>query len=306
MSLVLRGLVVCAVTLAACDRAQDEAADAPQDTAAATASAPAADSMSIPGFSTPESVLYDQAGDVYLVSNINGTPLTRDDNGFISRVSPDGNVTMKFIDGAAENVTLNAPKGMAIIGDTLYVADIDSVRAFNRTTGAPLGARGIRGVSFLNDLAAANGVLYVTDSGLKADFSSSGTDAVYRFEGARAVSVIKGTDKLHGPNGLFIDGENIMMVPFGGKGIARIGRDGTAADVVTLPTGGLDGIERANDGGWFVSSWEGKAVYHVTPSGEVHTIISDMESPADIGYDSKRGRLLIPVFNKNTVEIRKR
>ena len=44
------------------------------------------------GFATPESVLHDEAADVYLVSNINGEPLEEDGNGFISRLSPDGDV----------------------------------------------------------------------------------------------------------------------------------------------------------------------------------------------------------------------
>ena len=36
------------------------------------------------GFQTPESVLHDTTADVYLVSNINGAPAEKDDNGFIS------------------------------------------------------------------------------------------------------------------------------------------------------------------------------------------------------------------------------
>ena len=69
------------------------------------------------GFSTPESVLHDPEADIYLVSNINGSPLERDGNGFISRVTPDGKVeTLKFIAGGVKGVTLNAPKGMAITG----------------------------------------------------------------------------------------------------------------------------------------------------------------------------------------------
>ena len=62
--------------------------------------------------STPESALHDPEADVYLVSNINGGPCDRDDNGFISRVSPDGQVLdLKWIDGADPGVTLHAPKG---------------------------------------------------------------------------------------------------------------------------------------------------------------------------------------------------
>ena len=70
------------------------------------------------GFSVPESMLHDGVADVYLVSNINGSALEADGNGFISRVAPSGEVLeLKWIDGEAEGVTLNGPKGMAIVGD---------------------------------------------------------------------------------------------------------------------------------------------------------------------------------------------
>ena len=70
------------------------------------------------GFSTPESVIHDPLTDRYLVSNINGSPLETDDNGFISLVADDGTVlNLKWIDGATDSVTLNAPKGMAVVGD---------------------------------------------------------------------------------------------------------------------------------------------------------------------------------------------
>ncbi len=63
------------------------------------------------GFKTPESVLYDAASDLYLVANINGTPTALDDNGFISRVNPDGSIRdLTFIAGMDATVTLNAPK----------------------------------------------------------------------------------------------------------------------------------------------------------------------------------------------------
>ena len=91
------------------------------------------------GFRTPESVLYDPKADLYLVANIHGDPSARDGNGFISRVSPEGQVVaLKWIDGQAEGVTLNAPKGMALTGERLFVADIDVVRVFDRNNGAPL------------------------------------------------------------------------------------------------------------------------------------------------------------------------
>ena len=245
-------ILLLAIVLAACTGSDNQADTATDSVAAAPA---ASDSFTVEGLSTPESALYDEAADVYLVSNINGAPTAKDDNGFISRVAPGGMQSLKWINGAAPNVTLHAPKGLAIVGDTLFVADIDSVRAFNRNDGAPLGARGVPGASFLNDLATGpNGALYVSDTGVKPDFSPAGTDAVYRFDGARAVAVSK-TTGLHGPNGLAIAGDTVLIVPFGAAIVHRVAKAGGAVEnVVTLPTGGLDGLIRLADGSLFVSS----------------------------------------------------
>src|SRR5467141_412395 len=114
---------------------------AAMDTAALVPPPPAAPgatrALTVAGFSTPESVLHDSTQDIYFVSNINGSPTAKDNNGFISRVRPDGAIeNLKFIEGGRAGVTLNAPKGMALRGDTLWLADIDAVRAFNAKTGA--------------------------------------------------------------------------------------------------------------------------------------------------------------------------
>ena len=70
------------------------------------------------------------------MANINGAAAEKDGNGFISRVSPQGVVLdLKWIDGASPGVTLHAPKGMAIVADTLFVTDIDCIRRFHRVTG---------------------------------------------------------------------------------------------------------------------------------------------------------------------------
>ena len=170
------------------------------------------------GFATPESVRHDSVADIYMVSNINGPPAEKDDNGFISRLSPDGQVEqLKWIDGAAEGVTLHAPKGMGIRGDTLYVADIDCVRRFVRTTGAPAGEIcNFQGATFLNDIAVdQNGTLYVTDTGLNPDFSPSGSDAVWRFTPAGQTERIAQGERLGQPNGIAFKDQNAFIVTFG-------------------------------------------------------------------------------------------
>jgi len=259
------------------------------------------------GLQTPESVLYDHVGDVYLVSNINGSPLEKDDNGFLSRISPDGTVlALKWIDGATADVTLNAPKGMGIKGDTLLVADIDAVRLFHRVTGAPLGAREIAGASFLNDVAVGpDGSVYVTDSGLQASpqgFAPSGSDAVYRFDATgRAVPVARDTS-LGRPNGVLADEIGLVVVTFGSGEVYQLNpASGARTPLPKPPAGSLDGVVRLADGSLLVSSWEAKAVYRLAAGGAWTVAVDSVEAPADIGYDSKRQRVLIPLFTGNEV-----
>lgn len=292
----------------ACAPADDGDTSAATDTAADTTAAGGAALTSIAdvGLQTPESVLYDEQADIYIVSNINGEPLAADDNGFISRIRPTGDVeSLKWIDGEADGVTLNAPKGMALIGDTLFVADIDSVRAFDRTTGEPLGARGVAGASFLNDLAVGtDGTLYVTDTGVDASFSPTGTDAIHRFTGSGAERFAAAPD-VSAPNGIVPGDDGLVVVGFGGPAVQRIpSGGGAAAELATLPAGQLDGVVRTSDGTLYVSSWEGQAVYRVGVDGQVSTVVENVEAPADIGFDTRRHRLLIPLFNGNRIEMR--
>lgn len=258
------------------------------------------------GFKTPESVLHDRKADVYLVSNINGSPLEADGNGFISRLAPSGEVlALKWIDGEADGVILHSPKGMTLSGDTLYVSDLTVVRMFDRKSGAPKGVIPIVGSGFLNDLATGpDGAVYVSDSGLKGGeggFAPSGTDAIYRISGDTVERLAEG-DQLARPNGLAVVDEQVWVVPFGANALYRI-ENGGRVDIAELPTGGLDGLEVLSDGRVLISSWEGKAVYAGPPEGPFEAMLSEVESPADIGVDERRRAVLVPVFLNDVVRI---
>jgi hypothetical protein len=256
---------------------------------------------SVAGFKTPESVLYDPAADVYLVSNINGDPFGTDDNGYIAKVTVDGKSEI-WIDGAKDDVKLDAPKGMALLGDTLYVADITTVRMFDRKSGAAKGDVPIKGATFLNDLAAGADAVYVSDSGLGAGFKPTGTDAIYEIAGGKATPVIK--DKALGnPNGLSVAGDDLWVVTFGTGELYKISAGKKAAGVKP-PKGQLDGIVQLPSGDVLVSSWEAKAVYRGPTDGSAWTeLAKDLESPADIGWDTKRNKLLVPLFQKDTIHL---
>lgn len=278
--------------------------------AAMAAQAPARGAIEVAkaGLMTPESMLHDDRADVYLVSNINGAPSAKDNNGFISRVTPDGKVAaLKWIAGGQAGVTLNAPKGMALHGDTLYVSDIDCVRRFNRSTGAPAGETCIEGATFLNDVAVApDGTLYVSDTGIRIDeggMTPTKTDAVYRIgSDGKPTALVKGADLLN-PNGLAAVNGGAILVPFGGPHVWHLDSKGARHPMGKMPAGQLDGVLRLQDGTILASSWEGKAVYRMTKDGKTSTVVDDIPSPADIGYDAKRRRLLIPVFTEDRLVI---
>ena len=260
------------------------------------------------GFKTPESALHDSQADVYLVSNINGVPSAKDNNGFISRVFPDGKVAaLKWIEGGQKGVTLNAPKGLAVHGDTLYVSDIDCVRRFNRTSGAAGGETCISGATFLNDVTVdSTGVVYVTDTGIRIDekgATPTGTDAVYRLTAnGKAAPVIKTTD-LQRPNGIVPAPDGLIVVPFGSAEIFHIDAKGARHVMGKLPAGQLDGLVRLADGTLLISSWEAKTVYRQSKGGTASPLLQNVASPADIGYDASRKRLLVPVFTEDRLII---
>jgi hypothetical protein len=252
-----------------------------------------------PNLQGPESARYDRDLDVWFVSNVNGTPSQKDNNGYISRLRPDGTpYTVKFIEGGKKGVTLNAPKGLAINGDTLWVADIDVARAFNKRTGAlisnvPAKAR------FLNGAAVApDGAIYMTDTGVifgaNGQASHPGPDQVFQItrRGAKAVFT---SPKLEGPNGITWDIRNkrFVIVSFLGKGI--YGWKPGDKDVQSIGTGPgqQDGVVFLPDGRLLVTSWADSSLF-VLENGQAKTVATKVASPADIDVDPKDNRVAVP------------
>ncbi|MDP2275761.1 MAG: hypothetical protein Q8N23_02890 [Archangium sp.] len=258
------------------------------------------------GIATPESVLYDAETDTYLVSNINGAPLDKDNNGYIAELNPDGSVVKaKLIEGGQNKVTLNAPKGSVIKDGVLYVADIDTVRLFDRKTGAPKGEVALKGATFANDVAAGpDGKIYVSDSGLNPKFESTGTDAIWVITPGKkptAKAFLK-SKELHGPNGLLVTKDAVHVVTFSAPELQTYDLKGKKVGEFTkLPNGGLDGIVMVGDE-LLISSWAAKAIYRGKRGGEFKEAFTELEAPADFGFDTKRNRVLVPRFQGNTVE----
>jgi DNA-binding beta-propeller fold protein YncE len=266
------------------------------------------------GFESPKAVLYDAAADVYLVSNVEGGLADADGKGFISRLAPDGSLLeLEWIGKEAAGSVLDAPKGMALVGDKLYVADINKVRSFDRQTGKATGQVVINGATFLNDVAAApDGKLYVSDSGFGqikglADPQKNGGDAVYVIDGAGAVSALAKGAELGQPTGLLADGAGVWVATLGGE-LYHLSLQGQRESAFRLPGSGLEGLVQTASGRWVVASRETSTVYIAVPSpapqaAPFEPLITDVGAPGDLGYDPKRRQLLVPLFKENAVYI---
>jgi hypothetical protein len=253
----------------------------------------------VAGFSGPESVRYDPDQDVWFVSNFNGDGDERDGNGFISRVSAETGVvtSLRFAQGTTER-PLHAPRGMYIVGDTLWVADIDGVHGFDRRSGAPLTFVDLTSFTpgFLNDVArGSDGALYVTDTG---------KSSVYRVAGAD-LSIALADTSLGNPNGITWDATRdlLIMVPWE-PGFRvntwRVGQTPIGFGPRSTP-GRLDGIEPI-DKRLLVASQSDSTIV-LMDGGITMAIIKVTGAPADIGVDTKRRRVAVPYIALNRVDI---
>src|SRR2546423_9535574 len=245
----LAGIVAAAI-LAACTKS--DSADARSDSAVGAQPDSARPIATVGGFAQPEAVRYDPDQDVYFVTNWGpGEANALDNNGFISRVTPDGKIDQpRFIAGSKGGVVLHAPRGMFITGDTLWVADEDAVRGFNRHTGAALVTANFSAykLGFLNDVAAGPGAEYVTDTG---------TNTIYRIANGR-VTVVLQDNALGGPNGITWDAANhrFIVVPYGGDSVIRAWTPGnkTLSVLGKSTSNKFDGVEVLSGGRVLVSS----------------------------------------------------
>jgi hypothetical protein len=294
----LVGIAALAV-LAACSTSKSD--NATPDTLANATQSDSTRPIATPsGFTQPEAVRYDPDQDVCFVSNFGpGDAQAKDNNGFISRLTPEGQIQqLQFIAGGKGGVTLHAPRGMFITGDTLWVADEDAVRGFNRRTGAPLATANFSAykLGFLNDVAAGPDGVYVTDTG---------TNTIYRISNGRVTVALKDTS-LGAPNGITWDANarRFIVVPYGGgsaikswtagsKTLGEIGKSGATK---------YDGVEILSGDRVLVASQSDSSL-HLFSGGVGRPIIRTGGAPADIAVDTKRNRVAVPFVDRNLVEI---
>lgn len=237
-------------------------------------------------FSVPESVCHDPLNNVLYVANINGKPTEKDGNGFISKLSLEGETeVLEWVSG------LHAPKGMGVFDNKLFVTDIDRVAEIDILSGKITRFYEFPESKFLNDIAIGlNGAVYISDMM---------STRVYRIYDGQAETWLD-DETLTGPNGLFFEGNELLI---GCKKIVRVDTGNKAITLWVENTGGIDGLEGTGDGRYLFSDWQG-SVYLVGEDKNIEKLLDTSGAEinaADIEYIPGLNLLLVPTFFDNRV-----
>jgi len=246
-----------------------------------------------PVLKVPESVLLDNQNNQLFVANINGKPTDKDGNGFISILSLDGEVkTLEFSKG------FDAPKGMAIYDNKLYVSDIDTLRVVDLKDGKIIKNYHIKEAQFLNDVVATkDGTIYVSDY-------SPENKAIYKLQN-KTMTKWMGSGNLLGerPNGVWIKDDKLII---GTKEGTIFSVDQKSKKISTfkenIGVNGIDGILTFDDNRYITSDWAGRVF--ISDKNKSEKIIDgsgERVNAADIWYDMKSKKLYIPTFFDNRI-----
>jgi sugar lactone lactonase YvrE len=233
----------------------------------------------------PESVKFNPQSKFLYVSNIEGQPWGKDGRGSISVLNSSGKmINQDWVTG------LNAPKGMTIYKQDLFVADLNELIQIDTKEGSILEKHAIPGAEGLNDVTVdAQGKFYISDSKSKK---------VFIWQNGRSEVYVEG---LKGPNGMLFHQGKLYLLDAGS--LYQVLNSKEKVLVAEGMDGGTDGIEAINDHSFLVSCWSG-AIWFVDLNGTKQLLLdtrTDKVNAADIGYDPKKKIVFVPTFFRNSV-----
>lgn len=251
-------------------------------------------------WSEPESVYYHAPTKIFYVSNVGGEAGKKDKKGWISKVSYDGKILSdKWVKG------LNAPKGIRIFENSLWVSDIDEVVEIDIISGKILRKIKAKKAKFLNDVAIDSvGNIYVSDT-----VASS----IYKVDGkTKKISTLEEGPELEGPNGLLVIGDLLYVAAWGiaeadfstkvpGRLYSYNLKSKLKRLVTELPLGNLDGLEALDSERFLVTDWVKGKLWIVNLDGSAKELLHGMKGAADIGYDPEKKLLVIPRMGENLI-----
>ncbi|MDT8368175.1 MAG: SMP-30/gluconolactonase/LRE family protein [Longimicrobiales bacterium] len=261
-----------------------------------------ADAMlfSITGLEGPEAVKYDEEQDVFFISNYGPNESEDAPDGYIARASVEtGEILERHFMTGPDATPLMEPRGMAIHGDELWVADVRGVHAFDRHSGEHLRFVDLtdHDPGFLNDMAIGpDGAPYVTDTG---------RNQVLRVVDGEGEVALTG-EELGSPNGIALDRATSELVfVIWGRDAPPFRRWNPATGALTMgettPGGRFDGVEFV--GSQIVVASQVDQAIHLVTDGTGVPIQATEGRPADIAVDLRRLRVAVPYIALDRVDV---
>jgi DNA-binding beta-propeller fold protein YncE len=238
---------------------------------------------------TPESVVFDAERNVLYVSNVNQNPWEKDNNGFISIMSKAGEILeLEWITG------FSGPKGMAIVANTLFVADLDELVLIDIEKGEIKEKVKVQGAEGMNDITPdGQGGVYMSDSPAGKIFQYSNgvaTDFIAEAPGR--------------PNGLFLDQGKLFTAFSQVSNFVYYNIETLEKTEIATDIGAGDGVTPTNEANtYLVSDWQGE-VYIINTDGLKQSLLrtkDDGKNTADIWFILEEDLLLVPTFFDNRV-----
>ncbi len=243
-----------------------------------------------PLLKTPESVFYDSVRNQIYVSNINGKPTEKDGNGFISLLNTDGTIkVLQWITG------MDAPKGMAMEGDLLYVTDIDRIHVMDVNTAEIINTIDVPKATFLNDMVLISPSFFIVTDMLN--------NQLLQFDGTNATVMLDG-GLLTVPNGLTVKNGNLYVGTE--ENLLLFIPEQNELEIFIQNTGPIDGLIPLSSDNFVISDWSGKITQVSKNSMEILQNTTDEKiQAADLGYIPSKKWVLIPTFFDNRVIAKK-
>jgi DNA-binding beta-propeller fold protein YncE len=249
------------------------------------------------GILNPESVIYDAKNNVLYVTNTGTDPKT----GSVAVLALDGKTVKKDL-----TTGLNSPRGSALIGDSLYVGELQALTQIDVATGKITASYPAPDAGMLNDIAVDEaGNIYVSDI-MK--------DTIYKLVNGKMEKWLAGPN-LEWPNGLYPEKGRLVLALWGTvtdpatwttkvpghlKTIALDTKEEKSLGNGT-PIGNLDGLQPDGAGNYFVTDWMTGKLFLINPAGEATELITLEQSTGDIQYIADQKLILVPIGKTNKV-----
>lgn len=238
-------------------------------------------------FSIPESVFHDPIREILYIANIQGQPTDKDGQGFISRMSTNGEVLdLEWVKG------IDAPKGMGMHNNNLYISNIDEVVEIDILAGEIKNRYPLEGSEFANDISInQSGEVFISDMN---------TGAIYKLHNGNADFWLS-AGTFDQPNGLFAMDDHLLV---GTKNaVMKVDYQTSKISEFISDTGSIDGLELVGDGYFIISDWAG-SVHLVHPDKEKELLFNTTDqgiNAADIFFIPGENELYVPTFFDNRV-----